>query len=235
MASSAERAHEKRGPADPETLVFADDGVFPNSRLPVLIYRGALRTPDAAAFERLFEANGWSSAWRNGLYSVHHYHSTAHEVLGLYGGRVNARLGRRARPVGHAGGGRRHRHPRRRGAQERRRQRRFPRRRRVSAGNVARHAVRQAGRAPGHRSQHRARRPPRGRSGARGRRRARALVEGEVMVLGAARPTRSRWAARARNGARARSSPAACRARTRATRGCARSRRTACRTRSRWD
>jgi uncharacterized protein YjlB len=93
MASSAEGVHETRGPADPEKLLFADDGVFPNSRLPVLIYRGVLATPDAAAFERMFEANGWSSSWRNGLYAVHHYHSTAHEVLGLYGGRVNARLG----------------------------------------------------------------------------------------------------------------------------------------------
>src|SRR3954471_10572520 len=97
MASSAERAPEPgkavHGRADPETHFFADDGVFPNSRLPVLIYRGVLETPDAAVFERMFEANGWSSSWRNGLYSVHHYHSTAHEVLGLYGGRVNARLG----------------------------------------------------------------------------------------------------------------------------------------------
>jgi uncharacterized protein YjlB len=93
MASAAERAPGNRGPADPEKLLFADDGVFPNSGLPVLIYRGVLATPDAAAFERMFEANGWSSSWRNGLYSVHHYHSTAHEVLGLYGGRVNARLG----------------------------------------------------------------------------------------------------------------------------------------------
>ena len=97
MASSAERAPEAgkglHGRADPETHVFADDGVFPNSRLPVLIYRGVLETPDAAVFEQMFEANGWSSAWRNGLYSVHHYHSTAHEVLGIYGGRVTARLG----------------------------------------------------------------------------------------------------------------------------------------------
>ena len=77
----------------PETHVFADDGVFPNSRLPVLIYRGVLATPKAAAFETMFEANGWSSSWRNGLYSVHHYHSTAHEVLGIYQGRVTARLG----------------------------------------------------------------------------------------------------------------------------------------------
>ena len=97
MASSATRAPERakaeHGRAEPETHLFADDGVFPNSRLPVLIYRGVLETPDAAVFEQMFEANGWSSAWRNGLYSVHHYHSTAHEVLGIYGGRVTARLG----------------------------------------------------------------------------------------------------------------------------------------------
>jgi uncharacterized protein YjlB len=97
MASSAtrgpERAKAPPGRADPEDHLFADDGVFPNSRLPVLIYRGVLETPDAAVFEQMFEANGWSSAWRNGLYSVHHYHSTAHEVLGIYGGRVTARLG----------------------------------------------------------------------------------------------------------------------------------------------
>src|SRR5215831_18144051 len=93
MASSAERAPERHGRAEPETHVFADDGVFPNSRLPVLIYRGVLATPDAAAFERMFDANGWSPAWRNGLFSVHHYHSTTHETLGIYSGHVTARLG----------------------------------------------------------------------------------------------------------------------------------------------
>src|SRR5689334_6596240 len=97
MASSVdrplERAKAPTGRAEPETHLFADDGVFPNSRLPVLIYRGVLATPEAAAFERMFDANGWSPAWRNGLFSVHHYHSTAHEVLGIYGGRVTARLG----------------------------------------------------------------------------------------------------------------------------------------------
>ena len=97
MASSATRAPERAkaapGRADPETHLFADDGVFPNSRLPVLIYRGVLEVPDATVFEQMFATNGWSSAWRNGLYSVHHYHSTAHEVLGIYGGRVTARLG----------------------------------------------------------------------------------------------------------------------------------------------
>jgi uncharacterized protein YjlB len=79
--------------AEPERYLFADDGTFPGSRLPVLLYRAVLASPAAAAFEELFQSHGWSSAWRNGLYSVHHYHSTAHEVLGIYQGRVTARLG----------------------------------------------------------------------------------------------------------------------------------------------
>jgi len=81
------------GPAEPTRHLFADDGTFPNSRLPVLIYRRVLADPAAQAFEDLFEANRWSSSWRNGLFAVHHYHSTAHEVLGIYQGHVQARLG----------------------------------------------------------------------------------------------------------------------------------------------
>lgn len=79
--------------AAPAQHLLPDDGVFPNSRLPVLIYRAVFARPTAPDFERLFETNGWSSAWRNGLFSVHHYHSTAHEVLGVYSGKVTARLG----------------------------------------------------------------------------------------------------------------------------------------------
>ena len=81
----------------PATYVFSDDGVFPNSRYPVLVYPRAVALPDrdpAAAFEALFDRNGWGGAsWRNGLYRVHHYHSTAHEVLGIYSGRVRVQLG----------------------------------------------------------------------------------------------------------------------------------------------
>jgi uncharacterized protein YjlB len=79
--------------AEPTHHLFADDGVFPNSRLPVLVYRRVIADVSAIGFEQLFERNGWSAAWRDGLYSVHHYHSTAHEVLGIYKGRVTARLG----------------------------------------------------------------------------------------------------------------------------------------------
>jgi uncharacterized protein YjlB len=77
---------------------FADDGTFPNSRFPALVYRGVAQVTAGAAapeaFEALFRGNGWGSAsWRNGLYGVHHYHSTAHEVLGVFGGAVRIQLG----------------------------------------------------------------------------------------------------------------------------------------------
>jgi uncharacterized protein YjlB len=78
---------------EPTRHLLADDGVFPNSRLPVLIYRRVMTDVSATGLEQLFGGNGWSSAWRDGLYPVHHYHSTAHEVLGIYQGRVAARLG----------------------------------------------------------------------------------------------------------------------------------------------
>jgi uncharacterized protein YjlB len=83
------------GPPAPETQLLEDTGAFPNSRLPALVYRAVLgaETDLASAFERLFEKNGWTGSWRNGLYRAHHYHSTAHEVLGVYRGSVKVRLG----------------------------------------------------------------------------------------------------------------------------------------------
>ena len=75
---------------------FADDGRVPNNpRLPLIVYRGALKTGGdaAASCVALFHRNGWTGAWQNGVYSHHHYHSSAHEVLGIAAGWVRVRLG----------------------------------------------------------------------------------------------------------------------------------------------
>src|SRR5579875_3174160 len=74
-----------------EEYRFADDGHIPNNpRLPLLVYRGVLETGADAALScaALFARHGWTGAWRNGIHAYHHYHSTAHEVLGLGAGDV---------------------------------------------------------------------------------------------------------------------------------------------------
>jgi uncharacterized protein YjlB len=80
----------------PEHLNFKDDDIFPNSPLPLLFYRQAL-TPDrkdlASTFEEHFAENDWTNSWRDGVYSFAHYHSTSHEVLGVYSGAATLRLG----------------------------------------------------------------------------------------------------------------------------------------------
>jgi len=76
-----------------ETHRFEDDGAIPNSRLPALVYHGVPAARRAADCEQLFAANGWLGAWRNGIYPFHHFHSTAHEVLGIASGRAIVMLG----------------------------------------------------------------------------------------------------------------------------------------------
>lgn len=79
-----------------ETFVLADDGTFPNSHLPVVLYRqGIALAPNkpAASIEERYHDQGWDGTWRNGIYSFHHYHSTAHEVLGIASGTVRVQLG----------------------------------------------------------------------------------------------------------------------------------------------
>src|SRR6201988_5249140 len=65
-------------------------------RWPLLVYPAAVAIagPDpAAAFEVLFTRNGWPAAWRNGVFPFHHYHSNAHEALGIYSGEGTVQFG----------------------------------------------------------------------------------------------------------------------------------------------
>jgi uncharacterized protein YjlB len=87
--------------ATPEVLTFRfeDGGDIPNHpRRPALVYKRVapgLSDPSAIAewLESEWPKHGWRAAWRWGVYKFPHYHSTAHEVLGVYRGHATIRLG----------------------------------------------------------------------------------------------------------------------------------------------
>jgi uncharacterized protein YjlB len=77
--------------------LLPDDGTFPNNALlPLMVYRGVFHLPGTEkgkTVEEIFESNGWTNAWRDGVYDYHHYHSTAHEVLGVIHGSARIQFG----------------------------------------------------------------------------------------------------------------------------------------------
>lgn len=82
--------------AKPLAFHFADDGLIPNNRMPLLVYKGAVDVAGGhpeKAIEDLFGANGWGAMWRNGVYDFPHYHATVHEALGVARGHARVRFG----------------------------------------------------------------------------------------------------------------------------------------------
>ena len=85
--------------ADAEVIhqILKDDGTYPNNnKIPLLLYKGVLTLPkrhSSDIIDALFENNNWGGSWVNGIYGFHHYHSTAHEVLGCFSGSAKVHLG----------------------------------------------------------------------------------------------------------------------------------------------
>lgn len=70
---------------------------FPNNKnLAVLRYKNAVVVPaenPSEAIKQLFEQNGWTNTWTDGLYNYQHYHSTAHEIIVVTAGTAMVLLG----------------------------------------------------------------------------------------------------------------------------------------------
>jgi uncharacterized protein YjlB len=81
---------------EPVLLFSKETGEFPNSPLPVVVYRHATHLPilfKARYLKRMFARNRWTNAWNSGIFTHHHYHSTTHEVLGFFKGGTTLQIG----------------------------------------------------------------------------------------------------------------------------------------------
>lgn len=72
------------------SFVLPDDGVIPNSRLPVIVYHSILDFVDQTAvieeLSSLVEKHDWQLNWTWRIYKFTHWHSTAHEGLACIAG-----------------------------------------------------------------------------------------------------------------------------------------------------
>jgi len=78
-------------------VLLKENGDFPNNpKCALLLYKNVMDNNEAdmaSALESLFNQHGWEPAWRNGIFSYHHYHSNTHEVLGIYSGSAEVMFG----------------------------------------------------------------------------------------------------------------------------------------------
>src|SRR4030095_13228459 len=80
----------------PRKLYFEKGSDVPNSTLPALLFRGVLplnSSDKIQRFRQTFQQNGWVGIWTDTIYDYTHFHSNAHEVLGIAKGTVTLLLG----------------------------------------------------------------------------------------------------------------------------------------------
>jgi uncharacterized protein YjlB len=80
-----------------ETFRLKPNAWVPNNQcLPVIVYRQAF-DPDTADLtghiDRCFARHAWPVQWHDGVFDYHHFHSTAHEVLGVLAGAAELIVG----------------------------------------------------------------------------------------------------------------------------------------------
>ncbi len=81
-------------PDEAESILMERNGQFPNSELPVIVYRGIVEgSATADAVQAMFARNAWPPQWVDTIFDYHHYHCTAHEALGVVSGSARLALG----------------------------------------------------------------------------------------------------------------------------------------------
>ena len=81
--------------SQPEIYRFAPARHVPNNHMPLLVYRSPLeRGGDLESrFKSVFSHHGWTNSWTDTIFDYEHFHTTAHEVLGIAKGHTRVRFG----------------------------------------------------------------------------------------------------------------------------------------------
>lgn len=87
--------------SEPQTFLLAPGREVPNHpTYPLLAYPGAFpETVSASEIQARFRSHEWGKSWINGVFSYHHFHSNAHEVLGCFAGEAQVQFGGDGGPV----------------------------------------------------------------------------------------------------------------------------------------
>jgi uncharacterized protein YjlB len=81
-------------PVSPVLLSLPLDVSVPNNELPVVLYPKVSGDRDLeTVFRTAFHSHSWRGIWADGVFGYHHFHSNAHEVMGVLEGEATLMLG----------------------------------------------------------------------------------------------------------------------------------------------
>lgn len=81
-----------------EPIYLKESKPYPNNSLPVLYYENVLESVLDADYtgqdvKQLFQKNGYTGTWSDGIMDEHHFHSIAHEALACTEGELRVQFG----------------------------------------------------------------------------------------------------------------------------------------------
>ena len=90
-----------------EHHTISEKGDVPNNKvLPLILYKNVADFGDKepeSVFEEAFARHNWGNGWRSGhpdgIFAFHHYHSDAHEVVGIARGTATIQFGGPTGPI----------------------------------------------------------------------------------------------------------------------------------------
>lgn len=81
-------------------IFIKDDGTFPNNEeYPALLYKSAFMGTEADGRRMIMEGGDWTPPWVWGIFSYHHYHSKAWELLLCIRGEASVQFGGNSGPT----------------------------------------------------------------------------------------------------------------------------------------